>query len=395
MRAVTFDGWERALTKRLLSVDGSGGASPIRSFEVTSETLAEAGADFGIEDPETAVRSFKRVVLDGPRFYRALREGMPALNSKEVPGFFSYLVLTLLVASLPVEHDQLGGAFRRKLGEFLESERTFIQLQGVELMWLGLERWLDQRQAEGLAFRKLILPEVPESWSHIGITLRLAFPAKWDATLLKRFLSEHSTVTDNPREFILLFGPWIKSGRRSEGMRQAFKDFRSAFLSGDRLLADHCFWKLVRSCETEAGSVEFEEWLECSFDEDSKPIFALVSSQSSMAQRQGALSSVVPGYMEANQKAAGRSLLVFRQVGYGRWRSVPGDEDVFGRVHSGCSPDAYRRLREYRQRFAPSGEWYFTIDPLPAAVADACIGLTTGVGSNFERLLSVSISAVS
>jgi hypothetical protein len=48
---VTFDAWERALTKRLLSVDGSGGASPIRSFEVTSETLAEAGADFGIKDP--------------------------------------------------------------------------------------------------------------------------------------------------------------------------------------------------------------------------------------------------------------------------------------------------------------------------------------------------------
>jgi hypothetical protein len=317
---------------------------------------------------------------------------MPALNSKEAPGYFGYLVLTLLVASLPVEDDQLGGAFRRKLGEFLESERAFIQLQGVELMWLSLERWLDQRQAEGLAFRKLILPEVPESWSHIGITLRLAFPAKWDATLLKRFLSEHSTITDNPREFISRFGPWIESGRRSEGMHQAFKDFRSAFLSGNRFLADHYFWKLVRSCETEASSVESEAWLEYSLDEDSKPIFALVSSQSRMALRQGALSSIVAEFMEANQKRAGRSLLVFRQVGYGRWRSVPGDENIFGRVHLGCSADAYRRLREYRERFAPSGEWYFTIDPLPVAVADACVGLITGVGSNSERLLSVSVS---
>jgi hypothetical protein len=149
---VTFDAWERALTKRLLSVDGSGDASPIRSFEITSETLAEAVADFGIKDPETAVRSFKRVVCDGPRFYRALREGMAPLNSTEVPGFFSYLVLTLLVASLPAEQDQLGGAFRRKLSEFLECQRTFTQLQGVELMWLAWSVGSINDKRKGLRF---------------------------------------------------------------------------------------------------------------------------------------------------------------------------------------------------------------------------------------------------
>lgn len=393
-RATLF-AWERALTWRLLTVDGSGDPSAILSFEVTPETIVQAGADIGLDGQESALRSFKFVVCSGDRFDRALREGPPAEPAREVPGYFCYLVLTLLVASLPgehggsAEHARLGGPFREKLAEFLESDRTFMQLHGVELMWKALVDWLAARQADGLPVRRLVLPPVPPSWTHIGISLRLAFPTKSDGTLLTNFIAEHPGIEDEPREFVARFRSRVESGRRSEGMRQAFDDFQASLLSGNRYLADHRFWKFVRTCIGAPEAPELEYRVECSFDEDGTPIFALLAASSRMPEKQGAL-GVVAGDLEETKGSTGR-LLVFRQAGYGRWRAVVGDDEILGRVHIGCSADGYRRLREYRPRFAASGDWFFTIDPVSPAVAEACIDLIADARRP-TMLHSVSVS---
>ncbi len=389
--------WEHALVRHFLTVGESGDASPIRSFEVTPSTLAEAGGIAGAGAEEQAVESFKRhVCRTGLR--DALEHGWyPRLAATdETPGYFAYLCLTLLIASSPDER-QLGGDFHQKLRRFLGVTSGFRALPGVAKMWRWLDAWLKDRLVRRLPFRELELPTPPPAWVHIGYTRKLAFPAKSDATLLRTFLSHNPDILERPLAFIRRFEAFLAgSDKASDGMVESFSDFRAARLGGDRFLAEHPFWRLAKFCAEATSAAEGTETkVVCSFDEDGAPLFTTFSMDGErLTQGLTTLSEAVAAMgLGAATRAPTlrRGLLVFQQVGYGRWQSTLGLETAPGAVRLGCSAQAYSSLRDHRSRFAASGSWYFSVEPLARGIADECASLLGVSNIDDAKLSTVSI----
>src|SRR5262245_14855937 len=187
--------WEEALTRRFLTAAGEG-VGPIRSFDISPETLALAAR----ADPSAgvqAVASFKKALLANRwTLYSALEDGI--FDGKLVPdcpGCFAYLALTIFVDSQIGGEDGDGSEeFRPKLAAFLGVDRTFSKLSGVASMWRSLRDWLARQAKAGKPFRKLVLPD-DDGWVQIGYSLRLSFPSRRDHTFLGSFFDQHPGIT--------------------------------------------------------------------------------------------------------------------------------------------------------------------------------------------------------
>jgi len=290
--------WEAVLTNHLLRIGDDGDASPILSFEISAEVLAEAASFDPNLDAAEAVKHFLNCFSDDGIIW-AFEEGkFPAYKDpKRVPGCLSYLALSLYVASQPNPEGEvssgagvLSGHFRDKLRAVTGIDRSFSQLQGIAQMWIFLRDWVDDRRKEGSPFRELILPAIPASWKHIGYTLRLAFPIKIDVTHLTRFLRDFPRVSSDP----LLLKNLSAPSDFSAGLAESFNDFRNAILAGNRFLADHPFWRLVELCDPERREKSARQAIiECIYDEDEEPVFSLQYEGSQTAEYSGTLSVVV------------------------------------------------------------------------------------------------------
>jgi len=239
--------WEEALTQRFLTAAGEG-VGPIRSFDISPETLALAAE----ADPSAggqAVSSFKKALLANRwALYSALEDG--TFNRKLVadcPGCFAYLALTIFVDS-QLDADDADGSdeFRRKLTAFLGVDRSFSNLSGVASMWRSLRDWLARQAKSGKSFRKLVLPD-DDGWVQIGYSLRLSFPSRRDYTFLGNFFDQHPGITADERAMLDTLRNLADRSSASPGLHDAFDEFHRAQLSGQRTLADHRFWKFVLS----------------------------------------------------------------------------------------------------------------------------------------------------
>lgn len=389
-----FVGWERALTEHFLMVGPDGDAGPIRSFEVTGDTFARAAGWDGGPGGEEALARFKRAVSGWP-LINALEDGhySRARANADLPGCFSYLVLTLAVAAFPDPSTGLGGKFREKLKAFTGIDRSFADLHGVDAMWRELQAWLEKQQEAQAGFRRLVLPVIPPSWNHIGYSLRLAFPTKPDATLLTNFFTAHPEVYGQPRVFIHRFAAEVGKDRVSYGMKEAFKDFREAFLGGDRLLLEHPLWRLAGSCAPRHRAEIEEVSVRCLYDEDGIPSFSLVSDQGSRLSDRPLLLSEAIQAAEVSTSATtlSKGFLLFHQVGYGTWQSIGSLAEAGGRTLLGCSGESLRRLQGIAGVFAPSGSWFLSTEPLKANVAERAIERLGGASENADRLTTVRI----
>ena len=386
--------WERALTHHFLMVGPGGDASPIRSFEISDDTIAQAAGLGGPDAAERAMASFTRHVVQAGGLPNALRQGLhPNMDAHGLPGCFAYLVLTLYVASLRGNAEELNGDFRHKLRRFLGSERSFMDMPGVAAMWAGLQRWLSRRRTTDARFRELVFPDVPRKWSHIGISLKFAFPTKTDATLMASFLHDKPAAAGDPRRLLAEFAPVIDRGRRSAGMADAFGDFKDAFAAGERLLEDHRFWRLVRACSSgDSGETASPAYVACGFDEEGQPAFSAVREDGTkLSPGPRTLSEAVSDLEAAGGPAATQpAYLVFRQTGFGRWRSTDGFEGAGPRVRLGLPRAAHRRLQG-GQRFVESGGWVFSAEPVRVAVAEEMVAFLAPAAPA-ERLASISVT---
>lgn len=388
--------WERALTRHFLMVGTGGDASPIRSFEVSDETIAQAGGFTGGDAIERAMASFTRHVVQAGGLPNALRQGLhPRMDAWELPGCFAYLVLTLYVASLHGNGDEdRNGDFRHKLRRFLGSDRTFMELPGVAGMWASLQRWLARRRQDDGSYRELVFPEVPRNWVHIGITLKFAFPTKTDATLMASFLHDRPHVAADPRRLVSEFASLIDRGRRSAGMADAYEDFRDAFASGDRLLKDHRFWRLVRACaQGGQAAAAVPAYVSCTFDAEGQAAFTVFREDGSVVSAgPGSLSDAVADLAATGGRVASfPQFLVFRQTGFGRWRSTHGLDGAGRRVRLGLPRSAQHRLATTGYEFVESGTWLFSAKPLPIGLAEEAVAGFRPIRDG-ERLASISVS---
>jgi hypothetical protein len=174
----------------------------------------------------------------------ALRHGFYRRYPNEgVPGCFAYLALTMLVEGR-TDPDASGHEFRPKLVTFLQLDRNFTHLSGINTMWIELRDWLQSHSDKGLPFRTLHLPE-PDSRVQIGYSVRLSFPSRKDKTVVQRFLDEHDGIQNSPLDFLNQFRRVAEGTRPSEDLKSAYEDFRQSYLRGERALSDHRFWRLV------------------------------------------------------------------------------------------------------------------------------------------------------
>ncbi|WP_336749063.1 hypothetical protein [Pantoea vagans] len=363
---VTPDGWESKLVDYFLRFSADGDAQDIRWFEVTPLTLAGvfAGSGANADEVEKAFQSYMSRIPDLPL---RLESGMMEKPTRQSPGYFTYLVMTLLISS-QFDAQEESNDFRLKLQNWLQTGHSFQNLSGVNAMWEDLAEWLKQRIREGESYRRLILPP-QDGWRQIGHTLRLAFPNKADLRLMSECLENYPQSAANPRQLIEYFQIVIQRQGVSHALKAAFAEFRDAWLLGRRALFDMPFWRLrqravqISSCVTAHQTiidiyVDFDG-SRCYFsiaDESDESVFhptlyeALIASDAGSSENLG--------------KATQVGLLFFYEIGHGRWRAKPSPDVDSQRFHIALSSKHSVQMSKRLNGYIAEDEWILTEQPL-------------------------------
>lgn len=240
--------WNTALFRHFFGATGPD-VRPVTRLVVTPEELRRTTGDTGV-DPERVKEAFLDAVRLRPRdFRRKLSDGQ--LDRKgdwpesRVPPFVVYLLFTCFVVSSIETEVIREGDFRKRLRTLLDHpESTTYPLEGLAALWNAFACWLDRRRREGAPYRALILPD-PGWMVRIGHSIRLAFPPPKDQIRLMQLLHDGGFDRDPPVGAVLhAVGTRIVGF--SQRFREAFENFRRAYLQGDVDLDDHPFWSAVR-----------------------------------------------------------------------------------------------------------------------------------------------------
>lgn len=361
----TLYDWERILTRALLRTD-SGNADPIRSFEITPETLA-MHCGLGSEHAGGAEDAFRRALRSDPYLHWCLQNGTYRTPTKEVPNCMAVLALSLLVDSLLEGEYEEKGQYRAKLAQWLDTPRVFTNLRGIATMWGELVEWLDARVEAGDPFRRLVLPTAPKSWTHIGYTRYLSFPTKRDITVLRRLIERNARAAEDARTLVLLLDPLVHSSSVSYGLDAAFHDFRTALRAGSASV-DHRFWRLVMRARKLAGYTEAPAAeLRVEFDEDGGRHCRLtvVGSDPSFPRDVGSAAGSVGLVGSPNLgPPVRRGVLFFRSSGLASWTALGEPPACAGPFHVAVADRHLRLASGAIAEFEQSGTWRITKEPV-------------------------------
>lgn len=382
--------WEVLLTRALLRTD-TGDADAIRSFEITPETLAEF-CGLGQEHAADAEVAFRQALVADPSLFGRLQHGAYSAPGDDTPNCMAVLALSLLVDSL-LEGDYSGnGEYRAKLRQWLGVHRSFMDLRGVALMWEELARWLERKVDDGAPFRRLILPAAPPSWTHIGYTRYLSFPAKRDLRFLQKQLERGEATSNDPAGLIRLLDPLIGLSKVSIGLKQAFQDFRRAFRSGEASV-DHRFWRFVERAGALAGdSPARPAELRMEYDEDGRRNYRLGALGTSLEEVTTIGDASICGIVTDSPNLGPnirRGVLLFSSSGMASWNAASHFQPAAGRFHMAVA-ERHRRAAEKVALFEPSGDWSVTVEPLKSGVISEIID-RLGIQDVSESVHAVSL----
>lgn len=394
---ISIDAWELTLVRYFLAVGPSGDASDIRALEVTSTTLAIAcGMDPRHKDQaEDAFRS--ALLRDQHYLWGALQHGSSRLPSKDAPNCFAPLAMTLLIDSLLDGDGYDTNQFRAKLASWLDVNRKFNNLAGVKLMWEELADWLDAQALAGRPFRRLVLPEHPPNWKHIGYTRRLSFPNRADVKTVERALeSTPQQDLENPTVVINAFWNCPYRIHMSKGLTDAFKDFEQAYYSQRRALADHRFWLLISRVRAGADhKVARHALLEIALTIDDEREFRVIVDGADTVRPYQNLTGALADQSISSSPNLGASvsygLLFFTQAGMGRWTAEPDLRKCRGRVLVAYHDKTTARISNWLGKAVRYDHWRLTVDPVSTDVLAAELA-RCGLGSNDTGLFRPAAS---
>ncbi|MGX5842691.1 hypothetical protein ACWGTI_18400 [Mesorhizobium sp. ArgA1] len=366
----TLRDWEHTLTRALLRAD-SGNADPIRSFEITPEALAKH-CGHTPDRADEAELAFKQALVDDRRLYWCLQYGRYWPTTSEVPNCMAILALSLLVDSLLDGEYEGQGQYRAKLAQWLGTHRSLMNLRGIAAMWVGLAAWLDGRVESGAPFRRLVLPDIPKTWTHIGYTRYLSFPTKRDVTLLRRQVERNPDVAEDPGMLVRVLDPLVRSNAVSYGLKGAFEDFRGALRAGAASI-DHRFWRLVTFASQLAGHNETTQAsLFMEFNEDGERHYWVktigASNQSFPPDLGDAVVSQILGGSQNLGPSIRRGILFFRSSGLASWSAVGEPPMGSGPFHLAIADRHIRSASSTGVRFERSGTWHVTSSPVAQGV---------------------------
>ncbi|WP_088347294.1 MULTISPECIES: hypothetical protein [Rhodomicrobium] len=382
----TFVAWERALVDRFLRASYGEDASPLRSFEITGDTLATAFNHIPSSGVE-AEAAFREAMRSDPQVWRALAQGRQREPTASSPSCFAYLCMSLLIDTLLDGEYSGRGQYRERLRTWLSTSRSMMQLSGIAGMWRSLASWLDERIAAGEGFRRLMLPD-PRMWTQIGYTRRLSFPTRSDIKFLERVLLSVRGGSADPPGLIRAVEAALDRRGASWGMETAFAEFRDAFRSGGAS-SDHRFWRLVLRAKGGSGSASemANAKLEIEFDEDGRRGLRLDSAP---AIDLGAAMQAPPVLRSANLGlAATRGIVFFRQVGMAHW--LADAEPPPGTAHVGVAASHAAIARGMTIAFEPSGGWLLTTAPASPRTVDDLLTRLRLVRLRQERLIDIGV----
>ncbi|ELP96355.1 hypothetical protein [Pseudomonas syringae] len=368
---ITLYDWELTLTRALLRAE-AGDSDAIRSFEITPETLAiHCGLDR--EHAEAAEAAFKNALRADPHLIWCLQHGRIKKPDNKQPSCFAMLALSLLVDSLLDGVYEDKGQYRAKLAEWLSVDRSFTDLHGIAMMWDQLVAWLDSRIDGGAPFRRLILPVIPASWTHIGYTRYLSFPTKRDIRLLSKQIDRGINASIDPVSLVWQLDPIMRASSTSYGLKVAFEDFKMALRSGAASV-DHRFWRLVLRASTQTGhSLPKAGSLVMDFDEDGvrryragkllegNAAFNLLGSAIALSRTVDSL-NLGPSIR--------RGILFFRSSGIASWTAAGEPHPGNGPFHVGISNQHIGSVRGVCTEFISSGNWFITAHPISGRIVD-------------------------
>lgn len=362
---VTLDGWENKLVDYFLRFGADGEAQDIRWFEVTPSTLAAAFADKGVGADEIE-EAFRTCMSNIPDLPQRLESGMMERSSDKLPGYFTYLVMTLLISSQFDAQDE-SNDFRLKLQRWLRTEHSYQKLAGVNGMWEALAGWLERRVQKGEPYRRLCLPEIPPSWSHIGYTLRLAFPGKADLCMMSRVLTSYPQTVSSPRLLIDYFQAAIQkeSASNVHALKQAFSEFKDAWFSGRRALADMPFWRLrQRAMALISDNEARKAIIDMRVDFDGSRCYFSAASENDECIFSPSLSDALLSASAENSdnlgNAAQSGLFFFHQVGHGCWRAIAAPDAFSSKFHIALSCNHVARASQYFDDAIIESNWILT-----------------------------------
>ena len=371
----TLAAWEGILTQALLHADKSN-SDPIRSFEITPETLA-IYCGLGPEHAAGAEKAFRGALKSDPHLLWCLQNRTyPAANA-DVPNCMAMLALSLLVDSLLDGKYANQGQYRVKLAQWLNIDRSFMKLIGIATMWEELVEWLDERIAAGAPFRRLILPTPPRSWTNIGYTRYLSFPTKRDIALLRKLIERQPNAAKDAPTLVRLLDPLVHSSSVSFGLNVAFQDFRKALRAG-QATSDHRFWKLVSRARALAGHVEAPPAiLRMEFDEDGVRSYRLtIGSRDPVLLANFGCAAAVSELLHSPNlgPAARRGILFLRSSGLASWTAVGEPPPGSGPFHVAVAERHTHLAQGTIARFEASGEWHVTAEPVAASTVNDILG---------------------
>lgn len=368
----TLDDWERTLTLALLR-GADRDSDAIRSFEITPETLA-MHCGLGGEHAEAAEAAFKRALQRDPHLNWCLQHGSYKTPGTEQPNCLAMLALTLFVDSLLDGVYEEKGQYRAKLAEWLNSDRRYMDLRGIATMWDELVAWLDGRVAAGAPFRRLILPDIPATWTHIGYTRYLSFPTKRDLRLLTKQIGRMPRAGFDPAALLVQLDPIIRSAAASHGLKIAFDDFKKALRSGAASV-DHRFWRLVVRAREQCGhTAAVAAVLVMEFDEDGNRRFRVGSGAGGTAAAPALLGSAVASPAIAESLNLGpairRGIMFFRSSGLASWTATGEPPPGNGPFHIAIASRHSRLAGGAMVDFSPTGSWLVSSQPVPSGTVN-------------------------
>jgi len=367
----TLHDWERVLVRALLRAD-CGNSDAIRSFEITPETLA-LHCRLGPEHAEAAEAAFRQALRADPHLIWCLQHGTYKAQGSEQPNCMAMLALSLLVDSLLDGVYQEKGQYRAKLAEWLGIDRSFMDLRGIATMWRELVTWLDGRVAAGAPFRRLILPEIPASWTHIGYTRYLSFPTKRDIRLLTKEIGRKPNASVDPATLVVQLDPIVRSSVASNGLKAAFEEFKTALRAGAATV-DHRFWRLVMRAREQAGHVTPSSGsLTMEFDEDGERQYCIGNTGGGTANPMFLGSAVASADLAESVNlgpSIRRGVLFFRSSGLASWAATGEPPPGNGPFHLAVANRHMRQASGAIADFMASGSWSVTVNPIPAGTVN-------------------------
>jgi hypothetical protein len=184
--------WNRQLLLYCFVRDQS--RSPADPLRATLEDLPLLVRD-PKSDPLIMAQTLRNAILTearkkdlDPLSYMALSADRFRPGSRSLPGFFSFLWFTCLIAQGYPDADG-NGLFHERFDRLFPRANSNC-LPFLPLAWERLSEWLDQGQSfEGFPYQGLELPAVDGSRKHISHSWQLAFPCLLDRRRLARELA--------------------------------------------------------------------------------------------------------------------------------------------------------------------------------------------------------------